>query len=928
MRRTSRLALCAIALSLSPIMSHSAHAQNWGLQEADWERLSAEEIIKRTQLLSRRDELLKIVKGESNEANDKGEVVDVDIKLQQKAAFVLALGHMKKIWGEPDQHEFIMVLSKGMQPSRNREINSLFQRTIDDAFGSKDAWGLQLARNGNENSSELLLSLSVMQSLTSSFIRVPKAPNGKSWLQSLADEGNIYGLKWHAIYLNIMSTGDKSLKKSAFDAKVRAAEAGVSSEIEMVGNAYRDGDGVKKSLPLAVAWYERFVAKGYTDGYEKIGNLYRYADKPFHDDAKALEWYKKGAEAGSVKAMDALASVYGEAGDVSQQIAWLEKSIAAGSEGGTGTLASLYRSLDNLSGKEAEALKWNKIAGEKGDHTANTWLGNQYYFGKIIKKNDVEAARYWELATSGDYPSAEALGSLGLSYQYGEGVPKNPAKAIELYQKAIEGSQDRRAMYLMGMVAWQGLTDKPDYTVAIDWFKKSVAPEEIPTENGGSTNLPVSYEQGQAMNMLGSAYLHGKGVTVDHAQAKAWFEKAAESGNGQAMFWLGYMAEKGIGGTKDDFLAFDWYSKSAAKGNLAGMDYLAAAYEAGRGIESDAALAFEWRKKGADAGDSDQYNLVGWAYLNALGVEKDFSQAAKWFQKGADANITASMLNLGAMYRDGQGVAKDGKQALDWFKKAADAKDARGFLHIGWMYANGNGVTKDRALARSWFQKAASANVDGSREALAYLDKQDAREAAAKAQQLADAQARAERAAKAIVKAGSKPNDATIANALAYERTTFGNNVLLADDLVSQRDWAFGVEQVRFRYTVSGSNCLAVKSGWKCTYSLAVTMEKAPDGFVALAWNLANIFSKADQNIYGSRSDTFEWKNGRLRARAYRSELVSDFNRRNAPNSSIDAASREMEETQKRMQQEYQRAACERNNVWADMAGALQTPCF
>ena len=69
------------------------------------------------------------------------------------------------------------------------------------------------------------------------------------------------------------------------------------------------------------------------------------------------------------------------------------------------------------------------------------------------------------------------------------------------------------------------------------------------------------------MNDLGWLYRNGKGVAQDYAQAREWFQKAAEAGNNVAMVNLGYLYEKGLGGAQDYAKAREWYQKAADAGN-------------------------------------------------------------------------------------------------------------------------------------------------------------------------------------------------------------------------------------------------------------------------------------------------------------------------------------------------------------------------
>ena len=66
---------------------------------------------------------------------------------------------------------------------------------------------------------------------------------------------------------------------------------------------------------------------------------------------------------------------------------------------------------------------------------------------------------------------------------------------------------------------------------------------------------------------LGDAYLRGRGVTQNDAEAIRWFRAAAEKGNAEAQYALGslYAIGKGIG--RDDAEATKWFLKAAENGS-------------------------------------------------------------------------------------------------------------------------------------------------------------------------------------------------------------------------------------------------------------------------------------------------------------------------------------------------------------------------
>lgn len=167
-----------------------------------------------------------------------------------------------------------------------------------------------------------------------------------------------------------------------------------------------------------------------------------------------------------------------------------------------------------------------------------------------------------------------------------------------------------------------------------------------------------------------------------------------------------------------------WYEKAAEAGSAAAMVNLGALYANARGVTQDFAAARGWLEKAAAAGNGAAMSNLGSLYVNGQGVKQDFATALGWYEKSAAAGFTAALNNLGVLYASGRGVKQDFEAARSWYEKAAAAGDAAGMTNLAFLYEIGVGGQKDSAKARSWFEKAAAA---GNAEAKAKLEELDKR---------------------------------------------------------------------------------------------------------------------------------------------------------------------------------------------------------
>jgi len=117
-------------------------------------------------------------------------------------------------------------------------------------------------------------------------------------------------------------------------------------------------------------------------------------------------------------------------------------------------------------------------AAEQGDREAQRRLADRYYYGKGLKQDYTQAAKWYTKAAEQGQASAQS--ELGTFYHNGQGV-------------------------------------KQDYTEAAKWYTKAA-------------------EQGHALAQynLGIMYRNGRGVTGDDKEAAKWFTKAAEQGDPNA----------------------------------------------------------------------------------------------------------------------------------------------------------------------------------------------------------------------------------------------------------------------------------------------------------------------------------------------------------------------------------------------------------
>jgi len=91
----------------------------------------------------------------------------------------------------------------------------------------------------------------------------------------------------------------------------------------------------------------------------------------------------------------------------------------------------------------------------------------------------------------------------------------------------------------------------------------------------------------RAQAALGSLYIHGSGVPVDHAEALHWTRMAAEQGDVTGQFNMGTLYAGGLGVARDYAEAARWFARAGEQDDAASRFNLGVLYARGLGVPKD-----------------------------------------------------------------------------------------------------------------------------------------------------------------------------------------------------------------------------------------------------------------------------------------------------------------------------------------------------
>ncbi len=230
-----------------------------------------------------------------------------------------------------------------------------------------------------------------------------------------------------------------------------------------------------------------------------------------------------------------------------------------------------------------EAMK--RLEANSNDAPAMTLIAELYRVGLGVRRDFVEAARWYKLASDRDDPNASF--ALARAHLTGEGVTRDEKAARALFEKAAAKNHPG-ALYNLGVMEM----DAPvaNFQRAADFFRRA-------SEVGDS----------DATYALAMLYREGTGVAQDRQKAAQLLKAAADERNIAAEVEYGVALFNGDGVTKDEAGAARYFLRAAARENPIAQNRLARMLSAGRGVPRNLVEAMKWHILARASGLGDEY---------------------------------------------------------------------------------------------------------------------------------------------------------------------------------------------------------------------------------------------------------------------------------------------------------------------------------
>jgi len=342
-----------------------------------------------------------------------------------------------------------------------------------------------------------------------------------------------------------------------------------------------------------------------------------------------------------------------------------------------------------------------------------------------LGENEDVLMYYQQAADSGD-PTAQS--TLGQLYYYGaRGVARNFEQALHYFTQAAEQG-DGVSMSNLGHMYAQGLGTTQDNATALHWFKKGALLGNAAAKNG-----------------LGYLHMYGIGVNQNYQTAITYFTQAAEAGNPEGQFNIGAMQIGGLGVKRDHTKAVQFFTLAAQQGHMVALYNLGLMHLNGLGTPRSCPVAVQILKGVAERGPwasmlanatnqlalgnvaqaLAQFELMGEvgfevAQSNAAFILDEHGddltqleslarhkQAMRWYRRAAQqANVHAE-LRLGDYYYFGLTGDPDYAKAAAHYRTAAELKNPQAMFNMGFLHQFGQGLPRDLHLSKRYYDMAA-----------------------------------------------------------------------------------------------------------------------------------------------------------------------------------------------------------------------------
>lgn len=189
---------------------------------------------------------------------------------------------------------------------------------------------------------------------------------------------------------------------------------------------------------------------------------------------------------------------------------------------------SYYNGANGFDLDKRQSIHWRQLAADKGDVRCMFNIAIMYGNGEGIRKNPKKAVYYAGVAAEMGY--AEAYGQLGYYHYWGIGTKKDDVAAVECFRKSIAMGEKTVAAHNLAERYRQGEGVEKDYAQAI-YYHSMAARRKYP----------------DSICCLGIMHTNGQGMPRNETKGVRLLRRAQKLGSLRAALELGKCYDRGIG---------------------------------------------------------------------------------------------------------------------------------------------------------------------------------------------------------------------------------------------------------------------------------------------------------------------------------------------------------------------------------------------
>ncbi len=313
-------------------------------------------------------------------------------------------------------------------------------------------------------------------------------------------------------------------------------------------------------------------------------------------------------------------------------------------------------------------------------------LGILYERGLGVAKDPSKSTTYFEKGCQlGD---AYACTNLGVMLERGEGIAADAARAAKLYGESCDRG-DENGCYNLALAREVGRGGAKDEAAARELYRRACDGGDAP----GCNNLGFMLER-------------GNGGAVDEARAADQYRRACEGGAAGGCYNLALLHELGKGVRQDAMRAASLYVESCEKKNPAGCASAATFFEEGTVVPRDLVKARAMYQLACDGGAGPGCHGLGSLLERGEGVAANLVEAAGLYEKGCLLGDLDACSDFGVLLQEGRGVKEDDPRARGVFEGACASGHGTACVNLGAMLELGRGGPKNEPRAAELYEKA------------------------------------------------------------------------------------------------------------------------------------------------------------------------------------------------------------------------------